>query len=150
APERGGGGAAAPAAAPAAPPAGLAGIRADLEARSGSACGAKFDHDIGWARRLPAAFAVYPGARVTEAAGNNAGDCRVRVATFVTNAHFQKVLDWYHTKAVRAGYSSEHQLRESDHILAGVNSGDGGAFYLIVTPRSRGGSDVAIIANNGG
>lgn len=120
----------------------------DLRGASGAACGEKFDHDPAWANRLPEAFAVYPDARVTEAAGNNAGDCRVRVATFVTDAPWQRVLNWYHTRAVRAGYSSEHQIRGADHILGGANERTGGAFYLIATPKGRG-SDVAIIANNG-
>lgn len=123
-------------------------LRQDMAARRGVACGERFDHDPAWASRLPAAFAVYPGARLTDAAGNDQGDCRVRVATFVADAPWQRVLDWYHTRAVRAGYSSEHQLRGADHILGGANERTGGAFYLIVTPKGRG-SDVAIIANNG-
>jgi hypothetical protein len=117
---------------------------------SGAACGSNvpFDYNPAWANRLSANFPLYPGGRITEAAGSNQGDCRVRVVTFTTGDNFQRVLDWYHTRAVGAGYSSEHQLRESDHILAGAKEQDGGAFYLIVTPR-RNGSEVALIANNG-
>jgi hypothetical protein len=116
----------------------------------GAACagGAKFDYNPGWAQRLSPVFPVYPGGRVTEAAGSNQGDCRVRVVTFTTNGPYQQVLDWYHTQAVRAGYSSEHQLREADHVLAGTNERDGGAFYLIVTPKGDG-AEVALIANKG-
>jgi hypothetical protein len=116
----------------------------------GTACagGAPFDYGPAWAKRLSPAFPAYPGARITEAAGNNRGDCRVRAITFTTAAGFQQVLDWYHTRAVRAGYSSEHQVRGGDHILAGANNRDGGAFYLIVTPKGRG-SEAALIANNG-
>lgn len=117
--------------------------------KDAAACGADFEYDASWARRLPGAFAVYPGARLTEAAGNDAGDCRLRVATFATDAPWRRVIDWYHTRAVRAGYSSEHQVRGADHVLGGVNPDDDGAFYLIVTPKP-GGSDVAVIANNGG
>ncbi|HEY0111959.1 MAG TPA: hypothetical protein VGB59_02275 [Allosphingosinicella sp.] len=118
--------------------------------RGGTACsgGARFDYNMGWANRLPAAFPLYPGARVTEAAGNNQGDCRVRAITFTTSDGWQRVLDWYHTRAVRAGYSSEHQLRQGDHVLAGSNERDGGAFYLIVSAKGSG-SEVALIANKG-
>ena len=123
-------------------------LREDMTAHRGVACGEQFDYDPAWARRLPAAFAVYPGAKLTEAAGNDQGDCGVRVATFVADAPWQRVLDWYHTRAIRAGYSSEHQVRGADHILGGANERTGGAFYLIVTPKGRG-SDVAVIANNG-
>jgi hypothetical protein len=39
-------------------------------------------------------------------------------------------------------------LRDGDHVLAGANAKDNGAFYLIVTPKAKG-SEVALIANNG-
>jgi hypothetical protein len=113
-------------------------------------CGADLQYGPGWAGRLPAAFPLYPGARVTEAAGIDRADCRMRVVTFATDRPAQHMLDWYHTKAVRAGYTSEHQLRDADHILAGVNGRDGGAFYLVVTPLAGNRSSVALIANKGG
>lgn len=130
------------------PPRSEAEQRAAVESlrNGGSACGAQFDYDAAWARRLPAAFGVYPGGRITEAAGNNSGDCRMRVVTFASNSGWEPILDWYRVRADRAGYASEHELREGDHVLAGVN-GDA-AYYLIVTPKGRG-SDVAFIANNG-
>lgn len=109
---------------------------------------ARFDYNMGWAKRLAPNFPVYPGGRVTEAAANNSSGCSTRVVTFATADEWQKILDWYHTRAVRAGYSSEHQLRDGDHVLAGANPKDNGAFYLIVTPKPKG-SEVALIANNG-
>ena len=115
----------------------------------GNSCStAPFDYNPAWANRLSPAFPVYPGAKVTEAAGNNQGDCRVRVVSFTTSDPWQRVLDWYHTKAVRGGYSSEQQIRDGDRVLAGVNESDGGAFYLIVTPKPKG-AEVALISNNG-
>lgn len=122
----------------------FAGARSTLGADSGTPCGGDFNHDASWAKRLPAAFPLFPGARITEAAGNR--DCRV--VTFATKSDWQRVLDWYHTRAVRSGYSSEHQIREGDHVLAGVHGRGGAAFYLIVTP-TRTGSDVALIASKG-
>jgi hypothetical protein len=126
---------------PAGPPAALA---------EGSGCSdaKRFDYNMAWAGKLSPSFPVYPGGRVTEAAANNSGGCSTRVVTFATADNWQRVLDWYHTRAVGAGYSSEHQVRQGDHILAGSNEGDKGAFYLIVTPRPKG-SEVALIANNG-
>jgi hypothetical protein len=123
------------------PPAALAGAKGCSDAR-------RFDYNMTWANRLAPNFPVYPGGKVTEAAANNSGGCSTRVVTFATADDWQRVLDWYHTKAVRAGYSSEHQVREGDHILAGANEADNGAFYLIVTPKPKG-SEVALIANNG-
>ena len=118
----------------------------DLAQGRGAACGSGLDYNRGWAERLPAAFGVFPGGRVTEAAGSNKGDCRVRVVSYAAAAPAQRILEWYRASATRAGYSVEHQRRESDHILAGVNGE--AAYYLIVTPKGAA-SDVALIANNG-
>jgi hypothetical protein len=114
----------------------------------GTACGGPVEVDMGWARRLPAPFPVFPGARVTEAGGNDNGDCRFRVVTFTSDAAPERVLDWYRQRAAGAGYSAEHQRQQADHVLAGASARDGGAFYLIVTPAGRG-SEVALIANKG-
>ena len=111
-----------------------------------AACGDELDYGPGWARRLPPAFALYPGASLTEAAGQDRADCRMRVVTFKTDAAWRQVVDYYQRRAIGAGYSSEGQVRGTDHILGGVNARDGGAFYLIVTPLARG-SDVALIVN---
>jgi hypothetical protein len=105
----------------------------------------EFAYGNDWANRLPAAFGVIPNARITEAAGA-ANGCRV--VTFTTSENWQKVLDWYHTRAVRAGYSSEQQVRDGDRLLAGANESDGSAFFLIVTPKQQG-AEVALITNNG-
>ena len=117
-------------------------------APSANSCGAEFEHGLQWARRLPAEFPAYPGGRVTEAAGNDNGDCRMRVVTFTTADPHNRVLAHYRSVAARAGYSAEHQVRGRDHVLGGVNARTDGAFYLIVTP-ARNGSQVALIVNNG-
>jgi hypothetical protein len=124
-------------------------MQGTASARGDVSCAAELDYAMAWAERLPAAFAVYPGSRVTEAAANNRADCRLRVVTFTSGDPAQRLLDWYHNRAVRAGYTSEHQLRDGDHVLAGTNEVDGGAFFLIVTPTNRG-SDVALITNSSG
>jgi len=113
---------------------------------SASACGAAFDHGPQWAGRMPAAFPAYPGGRVTEAAGNDHGDCRMRVVAFTTADPHNRVLEHYRSLAARAGYSAEHQVRGRDQVLGGTKGES--AFYLIVTP-ARAGSEVALIVNNG-
>lgn len=116
----------------------------------GGGCGSAADLRYGmeWANRLPAAFPAYPGGRVTEAAGQDSGECRVRVVTFRTSDHHQRVIEWYQQRAVHAGYSAEHQERGRDHVLGGVERGSNGAYFLIVTP-VEGGSEVALIVNSG-
>ena len=110
--------------------------RVSFVAGEPTACGARFDYGAQWVGRLPAEFPLYPGARVTEAAGNNTGDPSDRV------------LGHYHALAARAGYSAEQQQRGGDRVLGGVNSRTDGAYYLIVTP-AESGSDVALIVNYG-
>ncbi|WP_114954075.1 hypothetical protein [Sphingosinicella terrae] len=115
---------------------------------SANGCGVPFDYGAQWAQRLPREFPLYPGGRLTEAAGSDSGDCRMRVVTFRTADAYARVLDHYRALASRAGFSAEHQVRGGDHVLGGVNPSTDGAFYLIVTPLARG-SDVALIVNRG-
>ena len=117
-------------------------------AMPGGACGAEFRYGPEWANRLPAEFPPYPGGRVMESAGNDRGDCRVRVVTFATGDPFQRVLAFYRRLADRGGFTAEHQVRGADHVLGGVNARTDGAFYLIVTPVQRG-SEVALIVTTG-
>jgi len=111
-------------------------------------CGAPFDYGPEWADRLPAEFPLYPGGRVTEAAGANTRACRTRIVTFQTRDPFQRVIEHYRNLAGRAGFSAEHQRRGADHLLGGVNQRTDGAFVVIATPLPAG-TDVALIVNNG-
>ena len=76
-----------------------AGGRAAASARR-RACGVPFQYGPEWAGRLPAEFPAYPGGRVTEAAGNDRGDCRMRVVTFTTADPHNRVLEYYRSLAV--------------------------------------------------
>jgi hypothetical protein len=118
-------------------------------AEEATRCGEdRLDYDAAWVRRLPAAFAVYPGGRVIEAAGKDAADCRLRVVTFTSSEAPGRLRDWYRARAVGAGYSSEQQQRGTDLVLAGTHA-SGAAYFLILTPLEGGGTDVALIANSG-
>jgi hypothetical protein len=111
-----------------------------------SACGVPFAYGNEWATRLPAEFPAYPGGRVTEAAGSDRGDCRIRVVTFTTADPYNRVLEHYRSLADRSGFSAEQQARGGDQVLGGTKGE--AAYYLIVTP-TQAGSDVALIVNNG-
>ena len=123
-----------------------AALRASLG--GGGECGVDLDYAAGWAGRLPAGFAVYPGARITEAAANNKRGCRVRIVSFLSGDTPQRLVDWYAQRLTKAGYSTEQQVRDGDYILAGANQAQGTAYFLIVSPRGTG-SDAALITNNG-
>jgi len=125
---------------------GQAGAAAGGDAPMQSVCGVPFSTGNDYARRLPAEFPMYPGGRLTEAAGADRGACHARVVTFSTADPYNRVLEHYRSLAARAGFSAEQQARGDDQVLGGTN-GDA-AYYLIVTP-TRTGSDVALIVNNG-
>jgi len=108
----------------------------------------KFDNGAQWADRLPAAFGNYPGAKVTEAAANNAAGCSVRVVSLTTGDDWQRVLDWYNTRAVKGGYTTEHRVEGADHVLGGTNDKDGGAYFVAVTP-GNGTTDISFVADKG-
>lgn len=113
-------------------------------------CAPDLEYSQAWAQRLPADIPLFPNAVVSEAAGDDAPGCRVRVVSFTSAAPVRSVIDYYYTRAIRAGYDAQHMLRQDDHILAGARDADGSAYYLIVTPRAGGGSDIDLIANIGG
>jgi hypothetical protein len=117
--------------------------------RRGPGCDHNVQYSAAWANRLPSAIPLYPDARVNEAAGSDTAACRLRVVSFASAAQLQTLIDWYYTVAIRAGYSSEHQQKDGQHILAGAREKDGGAYYIYFTRRPGGGTDVDLIANNG-
>jgi len=104
--------------------------------------GAPLESDLAWARRLPPEFPLYPGARLTEAAGSDAAPCRLRAVTMVTADPWDRVIGWYQSQAVRAGYDVGRQTRDGDQILAGTRGDE--AFYLIASPH-EGSTEASLI-----
>jgi hypothetical protein len=127
----------------------LAHVQATPAARSNPKCDKTFRYSAAWADRLPAAVPLYPDAAVSEAAGNDSPGCRVRIVSFTSAAPVSRIIDFYYTKAVRGGYSAEHQIANADHILGGAREADGSAYYITATPRDGGGTEVNIVANHG-
>ncbi len=127
----------------------LGGLAARQKDGKTSQCASTLQYSTGWAQRLPQDLPLFPQARVTEAAGSTAGQCRLRVVSFSASQPMQVMLDWYYTKAIRGGYTSEHQLDGAEHILGGTRERDGSAYVLFLTSRPDGGTDVDLVANNG-
>jgi hypothetical protein len=111
----------------------------------GNPCADKLDYSARWAARLAPEMTIYPQARVVEAAGGNEAPCKMRVVTFRADANMQAVLDYYYTKAVRAGYSAEHLEDGKDHMLGGARRDD--AFMLFLRNLPGGGTEVDLISN---
>ena len=109
-------------------------------------CDAKLTYSNAWADRLPAAFKVYPRATLREAAGIAGGKCNIRVVNFQTAASMQAVLDYYHTMAIRAGYTSDHRVNGNEHMLGGTK---GDLAYVLMMRRDGGMTDVDLVASGG-
>ncbi|MDT8760109.1 hypothetical protein MZO42_15520 [Sphingomonas psychrotolerans] len=112
-------------------------------------CAGALQYSARWAQRLPADLPLYPQARVTEAAGAQGGNCALRVVSFSAAQPVDALLDWYYTRARRAGYTAEHQVDGAQHILGGTRTRDDGAYVLFLTRRRDGGTDMDLVVNNG-
>lgn len=97
-------------------------------APGGEDCAALASYTAEWAARLPANFPVYPLGAVQEAAGTDEGGCSLRVVTYLTAVPLGEVLDYYHTRASKAGFSSSHVM-DGDYDLLGGSKGK--ASYLV-------------------
>ncbi|MDQ2878902.1 MAG: hypothetical protein M3R41_07485, partial [Pseudomonadota bacterium] len=127
----------------------LGALAARQDDKRTASCAADMHYSAGWATRLPADLPLIPDARVSEAAGVQTPACSVRAVTFATAAPLQRVLDYYYTHAIGAGYAAGHQANGAEHILGGTRQRDGAAFTLFVKARADGGTDVDLLANNG-
>ncbi len=126
----------------------LGALASDQSSGGGCAAG-DITYSLAYADRMPAAFRPYPRSEVIEAAGNDAPDCNLRVVSFRSSVDMERLINWYYTRAIRSGYSSEHLLRHGDNVLGGYRGRDEGAYYIIFAARSDGGTNVDIVANNG-
>lgn len=111
-------------------------------------CSSQVAYSAGWANRLPKEIPLYPDARVAEAAGADGAGCALRVVSFSSAASMQRLLDWYYTRAVDAGYRAEHQADGKEHILAGTKKG--AAFFLILRASPDGGTTADLMADASG
>lgn len=112
-------------------------------------CYAELAYSHGWANRLPEGVPLFPDAAVSEAAGNDVPGCRTRVVSYASAAPVARLIRFYVAQSRRAGFASDYTRRNGDLVVAGDRARDGTAFYVTVTPRPSGGSDVDIVTNNG-
>lgn len=114
--------------------------------QSNGRCDAKLSYDKSWAERLPKGIRLYPKATLREAAGIDGGKCNLRVVNFQTAEPLQRVLNYYHTLAIRAGYSSDHRLNGNEHLLGGTK---GEMAYVVFARREGAVTDVDLVASGG-
>lgn len=127
----------------------LGGLAARQKNPRTASCAAKLAYSAGWAARMPAAMPLHPQARVVEAAGTQADGCSLRAVTFSAPQPLKTMIDWYYTRAVKGGYSAEHQLKDGQHLLGGTRKADGAAYLVLLSARTDGGTDIDLIADGG-
>jgi hypothetical protein len=126
----------------------LAEQQARLSKDKFNGCVLDVKYSIDFANRLPGDLPLYPRARVVEAAGSDATNCRLRAVTYTTSATPKAMIDFYLTTARRAGYTASHNSEGSEELVSGTRDRDGGAFYSIIQSAGAG-SSVDLVVNNG-
>lgn len=127
----------------------LGGLAARQKNPRTASCAAKLAYSASWAARMPAGLPLHPQARVVEAAGAQADGCTLRAVTFSTPQPLQTMIDWYYTRAMKAGFKAEHQLKDGTHLLGGTRPRDGNAFIIFLSARADGGTDIDLLAEGG-
>ncbi len=108
-------------------------------------CAKLVQYGAEWAERMPEPFRAYPRARLIEAAGTAKAPCTLRLISFSTAAGPEAVMDFYFTRAKRAGFDAEHLLTSGEHQLGGTK---GEAAYVVLARRGEGDqTEVDVIAN---
>ncbi len=118
----------------------------DIDCEGDGKCNEALEQDLAWAGRMPKAFTVFPNARLQGAAGIDNGDCNIRGARFVTANDLSEVVDYYYTRAKKAGYTAEYIQQGNVRALGGTRKKDDTA-YLITFTKANDGTTVDIVAS---
>ncbi len=78
---------------------------------------------------MPEVFPVYPRGAVQSAAGTAGGACYARAVSFRTPVPQSGVLDFYFTKAVKAGFKPKLSQTGDEQVLRGKKGGESFAIY---------------------
>lgn len=126
----------------------LAEQQARLSKDKFNGCVLDVQYSMDFANRLPADLPLYPRARVVEAAGSDAANCRLRAVSYSSTAAPKAMIDYYLTIARRAGFAASHSGEGKEELVNGTRDRDGAAFYAIIQSAGAG-SSVDLVANNG-
>lgn len=109
------------------------------------ACADKASFTAAWAARMPQPLPVYPRGNTIEAAGSDAGDCKLRAVRFLTPVKRADVLAFYNASVRKAGLGAEYSRAGDTDILAG---GKGSQRYAIYVRRRESGiSEVGLVTS---
>lgn len=126
----------------------LAQRQAEISRDRFNGCLLDVDYGGGWAARLPADLPLYPNGRVVEAAGSDAGDCRLRAVTYMASANPATVAKFYTILGQRGGYRTGTTVENGQTMVSGWRPSDGAAYYAIVAADGEG-SAADFVSNRG-
>ena len=108
-------------------------------------CGRRIVYGDAWAQDLPAAFALYPGGTLVEAAGVSTERCKMRVVSFTADVTAAAIASHYVSSVKAAGYDAERRPCEDGFIVGGVHPRTGQAYVVLVTRAAGGSSSVDLM-----
>jgi hypothetical protein len=112
---------------------------------TGPGCADAVSYTAAWAARMPETFPVYPRGAVQEAAGTDAGGCALRVVSFTTPVPLGDVIDFYFTRASKAGFAVRHAADGRETMLGGSKGRQSFAVYALL--RADGMTSVDLVTN---
>ncbi len=93
-------------------------------------CTDKASYTAAWAARMPDVLPVYPRGAVQSAAGISDDGCNARAVNFRTPVSGADVLDFYFTKAAKAGFDTEFRQSGAEQVLHGAKGDTSFAIYV--------------------
>ena len=103
-------------------------------------CNPKVDYALAWSGRLPAELALPAGATVSEAAGSDAANCKLRIVRYAIAKPQADVETFYR----KAGYV----ISGSADAISGIRASDSAAYWVSVTAAEKG-SSIDFATNRG-
>ncbi|WP_435418111.1 hypothetical protein WAB17_00615 [Parerythrobacter aurantius] len=108
-------------------------------------CADRATFTAAWAASMPAALPIYPRGNTLEAAGTDAGGCKLRAVRFLTPVTSEDALAFYAAMARRGGFGVVHERAGETDILRGSS---GRRHYSVyVRRRETGITDVALVTS---
>jgi hypothetical protein len=112
-------------------------------------CALDAPYGFGWADRLPDGLSLPETGRVSEAAGSDQGNCRLRVVSFASSDPPSATIAFYRRAAKAGGYRENQRSRGSATVIEATRSRDGAAFVVTIGAGVPDGSAVDLVSNRG-
>lgn len=103
--------------------------------RDASICAATGTYSAAWAAQMPGAFPVFPLGQVKESLGADSAGCDLRSVRFTAPVEPKLARDFYHTLALRNGFSPRVARIGNAEVIKGSRRNT--AFGVVVAPAAE-------------